>query len=305
MTTEIKKACEILNSGGVVGMPTETVYGLAGSIQNKESIQNIFATKERPFFDPLIVHVSSVEQAKNYSTNWNEACDKIAEKFWPGPLTLILDKADSVDDLITSGLETVGIRFPSHPVALELINSLGHPVAAPSANKFKKISPTSKEHVTSEFPDLLVLEGGECEVGIESTIVRVLEDEIIIYRPGLLTSKDFKDCLGDNFKVSYQESPVAPGHLKHHYMPKKPLYFLTSSSEVPKGLSTISWEIPSDPTLAARELYSKLRQLDQSDAQALVVLIDNHYLNLESYRGVINRLIKASYLKSDLIKPEY
>lgn len=305
MTKEIKKACEILNSGGVVGMPTETVYGLAGSINNKESIQNIFATKERPFFDPLIVHVSSIDQAKEYCTNWNGICEKIANKFWPGPLTLILDKADSIDETITSGLETVGIRFPSHPVALELITTLGHPVAAPSANKFKKISPTSKKHVTSEFSNLLVLEGGECEVGIESTIVRVLADEIIIYRPGLLTSKDFKECLGDNFKVSYQESPVAPGHLKHHYMPKKPLYFLTNTSELPTSLSTSTWEIPKEPTLAARELYSKLRQLDQSDAEALVVMINTEFLKLESYRGVINRLIKASYLKSDLIKPEY
>ena len=138
--TKLNQALKLLKNGGVVGIPTETVYGLAASIESEQGIDKIFSTKERPFFDPLIVHVSSIDQCRNYVTSWSRECDLLVDHFWPGPLTIILPKADSISSKITSGLPTVALRMPKHEVTLELIKKLGHPVAAPSANKFKKTS---------------------------------------------------------------------------------------------------------------------------------------------------------------------
>ena len=304
--SDIKKACDILNSGGVVGMPTETVYGLAGSIQSSQSIENIFKTKERPFFDPLIVHISSIEQAQSLTIEWTESCQKLADNFWPGPLTIILKKSAVVDDMITSGLDTVGVRFPKHPVAKELIETLGHPVAAPSANKFKKVSPTTADHVRAEFPSILVLEGGESEVGIESTIVQLAENELKILRPGMLTRDDFVAVLGSDFKICYTESPIAPGHLKEHYRPNKPLVIRLLDENLEHNFNKInSWVLPSDSVIAARKLYGKLRELDQMDGDSLEVVIEEKFLSDEKFKGILNRLIKAAYLKSTRIKSEY
>ena len=304
--SEIEKACDILRSGGVIGMPTETVYGLAASIQSISGLENIFKTKERPFFDPLIVHVNSISQARSLTSDWNKTCQKIADIFWPGPLTLILDKSPEVNDLITSGLTTVGIRFPSHPKALELIGELGHPVAAPSANKFKKISPTTAEHVRNEFPDILVLEGGQSDVGIESTIIRVQNGELIIYRPGMITEKELKEKLGSDFKVSLKESPIAPGHLAEHYRPIKPLILKLESENIDSPYqSPLTWIVPSQATLAARQLYSKLRELDQRDGDCIEVLITEEMTQDDQFRGILNRLYKAASLKSNRIKSEY
>lgn len=287
-------------------MPTETVYGLAASIQSNSGLENIFKTKERPFFDPLIVHVNSVSQAKSLTSDWNEICQKIADNFWPGPLTLILDKSPLVNDLITSGLTTVGIRFPSHPMALELIKELGHPIAAPSANKFKKISPTTAKHVREEFPEILVLEGGQSEVGIESTIIRVQSGELIIYRPGMLTEKDLKEKLGGDFKVSFKESPIAPGHLAEHYRPIKPLVLKLDSESVNSPYhNPLTWNLPSQATLAARQLYSKLRDLDQRDGDCIEVNITEKMIQDDQFAGILNRLYKAASLKSKRIKSEY
>ncbi len=184
-------AIDILKNGGVVAMPTETVYGLAGDVEQETAIKKIFSTKERPFFDPLIVHISSIEQAKKLTTQWDETCEKLAESFWPGPLTLILPKSDLVNPLITSGLNSVGLRWPNHALAMELISNFNLGLAAPSANKFKKTSPTSKEHVEAEFGNnVFVLDGGKCEVGIESTVAGVFKDRIEIYRPGMISLED-------------------------------------------------------------------------------------------------------------------
>jgi L-threonylcarbamoyladenylate synthase len=172
---EISVAVEKLINGEVVGIPTETVYGLGAVISKSDAIKKIFTTKERPFFDPLIVHVSGVEQAKELSLDWSAAADILAQEFWPGPLTLVLPKKN-VSDLITSGLQTVGVRCPDHKIALEIIEKVGEPIAAPSANRFGKTSPTCKKHVLEEFNDaVFVVDGGDCSVGIESTIISVLE----------------------------------------------------------------------------------------------------------------------------------
>ncbi len=140
----IKKAADLLKSGDVVAIPTETVYGLAGSIESEKGLHKIFSTKERPFFDPLIVHVNSIDMAKSLTSSWDAACEALAQAFWPGPLTLALKKNEKVSDLITAGLDSVGLRFPSHPVAQEVIKAVGSPLAAPSANKFMRTSPTDR-----------------------------------------------------------------------------------------------------------------------------------------------------------------
>jgi L-threonylcarbamoyladenylate synthase len=168
-TSELLKARDRLVAGDVVAIPTETVYGLAASIDSEKGLRRIFSLKERPFFDPLIVHVASLKEASSLVRDWPPIADFIGRYFWPGPLTLVLPKAERVNSLITSGLDTVAVRYPSHPLTLDLIRLVGTPLAAPSANKFGKTSPSRALHVKSEFPgtDLLILDGGECEIGVE------------------------------------------------------------------------------------------------------------------------------------------
>ena len=301
---KIEKAIQILNANGVVGIPTETVYGLAAAIDSEEGINCIFSTKERPFFDPLIVHISSVEQAKSCTGQWNETCDLLVQSFWPGPLTLILPKNETISEKITSGLKTVGLRMPDHQLCLDLIKKLGRPVAAPSANKFKKTSPTSAIHVQNSFQDLYVLDGGICEVGIESTILGFNENgDPVIYRPGMITKAEIEKCL--NTEVSIQESPVAPGHLKHHYMPETPIIAsirhtdLTKHKEIETNLlvAPLKWSLPIDPTECARVLYSKFRELDQKSASSIIIEFSKNQIEDPHYEAIFNRLFKAARYK--------
>ena len=298
---EIKMAIKTLKDGGVIGIPTETVYGLAADIYNKKGIENIFKTKERPFFFLLIIHISNTSELGKLTKEWTELHEKLAKAFWPGPLTFILKKSHNVSDMITSGLDTVGIRMPDHPKTLELINELGSPIAAPSANKFKKISPTSAEHVQSEFPEIQVLNGGDCKVGIESTILKLEENKVIIFRPGMITPKMIKDVLGEDITVEFHESEVAPGHLNHHYMPKKPIIFNVidlneDNDELPEALqeNLNTWDLPNDSTIAARQLYGKFRELDQQEGPGIKINLTTKQIELDEFKGVINRLIKAS-----------
>jgi len=288
----IDTAVEKILNGDIVAVPTETVYGLAGAIDSEAAINKIFKIKERPFFDPLIVHVSSTEMAQSLSINWNSLCDKLAESFWPGPLTIVTPKSILVSDLITSGLESVGIRFPDHPVAIELINRTNKPLAAPSANKFTKTSPTSSAHVKSEFgDDVFILEGGLCDIGIESTVVGVFENEIKIYRPGMISMTEISEAIADkSIKITYTESPVSPGALKHHYMPKKKVSLYR---ENPNELNASVWVVPDSPEQAARLLYSKLREMDNETSEKINIILDPRYMNLDSYKGILNRLDKA------------
>lgn len=286
---EIDKAIHHLQNNDVVGMPTETVYGLAGSIESEESIKKIFSTKERPFFDPLIVHVSNTEMARPLVKSWPPIAQTLAEHFWPGPLTMVLPKSDIVSDLITSGLDSVGIRCPNHPIALELISNFAIPLAAPSANKFTKTSPTTKDHVESEFgDDVFVLEGGVCHVGIESTVAGIFDDEVKIYRPGMITKEDLKKVLPSKVKVEYTQSPVAPGQMKHHYMPNKPVILTKESPQ-----SGAVWIVPDSPAIAARQLYSKLRELDKGKEEKIYIVLQESYKDNEAWRGFLNRVDKA------------
>ena len=300
-------AVEVLKAGGVVAIPTETVYGLGGWVASPEGLQKIFSTKERPFFDPLIVHIPDIETAKTFTTNWTPIHEALACAAWPGPLTLIADKTDAVDPLITSGLASVGLRCPDHPLTLELLKKVGG-VAAPSANKFGKTSPTTATHVFEEFGDAVpVLDGGACKVGIESTVAGVKGNVVEIYRPGFFTAKMLKDILlkkGISAEVIYAESPVAPGQLKHHYMPKIPLVIVpedfnwkNDSHKVGNALGKTFthpalWDQPRSPELAARSLYESLRRFDLEGHDVIITKrLSSH--SGEEWLGIWNRLEKA------------
>lgn len=284
----LSKAKEILTAGGIIGLPTETVYGLAGSIDSEEAIQRIFAIKDRPFFDPLIVHIASIKQIEAITLEWTSTQNSLAERFWPGPLTIIARKSPNLNPMITAGLDTVAIRMPSHPLARRLLRSLKHPLAAPSANKFGRTSPTRYEHVLSEFSgsDLFVLEGGEAAVGIESTVIRVTEDahriDLEILRPGMITKSDFilalKDFAKKPFDVSLRASTSSPGHTQTHYQPSIPLVIATRNLStqnvayiekdlnVPERSRYSELNLNPDPRLAARDLYHQMRKISESGA---------------------------------------
>ncbi|WP_435355439.1 L-threonylcarbamoyladenylate synthase [Emticicia sp. SJ17W-69] len=228
---DIKQAIRLLEANEVIGLPTETVYGLAGNAFNAEAVTKIFEVKNRPTFDPLIVHTSSIERISDFVREIPEKAQLLAKKFMPGPLTLLLPKKENISDLVTSGLETVAVRIPNHPLALELLQNLDFPLAAPSANPFGYISPTSAQHVDNQLGTKIkyILDGGECKVGIESSIIGFIGDEIIVYRKGGLAIEVIEQVVG---KIKIQEhsssNPQAPGMLKSHYAPRTQLVILNS-----------------------------------------------------------------------------
>ena len=305
---DLNEAARLLRKGEVVAIPTETVYGLGGWIKSREGLEKIFSTKERPFFDPLIVHVSDINAAKKLTSNWTPIHEALARAAWPGPLTLIADKNSEIDPLITSGLTSVGLRCPDHALTLELLKMMDGGVAAPSANKFGKTSPTSAQHVFEEFGENVgILDGGPCRVGIESTVAGVVGNSVEIYRPGFFTAQGLKDILakaGLSVEVRYSESPVAPGQLKHHYMPKIPLVIVPSSFQWEKDQEKIEklmgkkfsrpafWDQPSKSEIASRELYESMRKFDSAGNDIIVTKkLPEH--DTEEWMGIWNRLDKA------------
>lgn len=266
-----------------MAIPTETVYGLAAVAYDKSAIEAVFKAKNRPFFDPLIVHIGGWGQLGDIAEPLTPVESHLLKSFWPGPLTIVKKKKHSIIDLITSGFESVAIRMPSHRVALELLNQLGHPVVAPSANQFGKTSPTTAEHVQGEFPsDLTILDGGPCEIGIESTIISCSDTEVIINRPGGVSREQLQGALEKGHfphVISLALNKATPGQLKHHYQPTKPLYVYRERSELEaafekRGLrldESYQIELPNEVSLAARTLYSNLRLGDASDAKSIVM----------------------------------
>lgn len=225
--TDILNAKHLLQSGEVVGIPTETVYGLAGNALDDDAVLKIFRVKNRPQFDPLIVHTDSLSKLRSFTTDFPEKAQKLAHTFWPGPLTLLLPKSEIISDLVTSGLNTVAVRIPNHPLTLQLLSALDFPLAAPSANPFGYISPTSAQHVEAQLGGKIpyILDGGESTVGIESTIVGFEGDEAIIYRLGGTSVEAIEKVIGSVRLVAHSSSnPKAPGMLKSHYSPRKSLF---------------------------------------------------------------------------------
>lgn len=298
--SDFQTCVDEIKKGGVVGMPTETVYGLAASVTSKSGIEKIFSTKERPFFDPLIVHVANLNQVDLVAREMPFIARILAKAFWPGPLTLILSKLDHLNPMITSGLMHVGVRMPNHPLALKLIEACG-PLAAPSANKFKKVSPTTAQHVLDEFNDkVLVLDGGSSSIGIESTVVGFNGDEVKIYRPGMISAHDIEKVLKDagvTPVVTYTQSPVAPGQMEHHYMPKVPLLIIKDLKDLKdQSLNPKELLLPDNPALAARNLYSEMRKLSEDGADLIYVIKKKEH-EKEQWHGVWDRLHKAAFHK--------
>lgn len=230
---DINRAKEFLQRGKLVAIPTETVYGLAGNALDEKAVLSIFETKNRPSFDPLIIHTDSIEKLGGYVTDISELALLLAEKFWPGPLTLLLPKSGIIPDLVTSGLDTVAVRIPNHPLTRQLLAALDFPLAAPSANPFGYISPTSAQHVNQQLGDKIayILDGGECGIGIESTIIGFADHVPTVYRLGGLAIEDIEDVIGKVGLMSHSSSnPKAPGMLKSHYAPRKP-FFLANRNQ--------------------------------------------------------------------------
>lgn len=304
MKDSIAKALQAFREGRLVGMPTETVYGLAAPIDQPKLVEKIFHLKKRPFFDPLIVHVAHKSQAQALVKEWSSVADALAKQFWPGPLTLVLPKTDQISDKITSGLPTVGLRCPQHPVARELLEKCHAPLAAPSANVFTKTSPTCAADVRAAFDpaDVFVLEGGVCDVGIESTIVEVLPHAVCILRPGQITRSQIAavtEPLGAPLQ-DLKKQVQAPGQMREHYRPDKPLYSVIASSQEEAKIKlhsqkSLTWIfLPDDAVLAARELYAQFRKASQSQAEICVLMVNPKWLNDETWEAVINRIRKAS-----------
>lgn len=328
MQVDFDHAVDLLDKGEVVALPTETVYGLAGRIDRPESLEKIFLTKQRPLFDPLIVHVHSKEQARALVSSWPMPAELLANRFWPGPLTLVLPKSSQVSDLVTSGLPEVALRIPQHPLFLKMLRKLSVPLAAPSANYFGKTSPTCAAHVEQEFQGRVpVLDGGPCEIGIESCIVRVQENFLEILRPGLLSRAEIQEAAGGIPVREVLGSKPSPGQFRHHYMPAKLLVYADSTGS-PEGrsetelcqaiegrLSQIpkTWEgvqlirpdhvrslshlhLPEDPRLAARILYAELRRLSIEPSDAIVFQKTSAQTG-ELWDTLLIRLKKAAVLQ--------
>lgn len=233
ITTNIEQAVAILLQEGLIGLPTETVYGLAGNIYSEKAVRHIFSTKQRPLFNPLIAHIGRLDDIHQLAENIPPVALQLAERYWPGPLTLLFPKKPGVPDLVTAGKPTVAIRMPNHPLALALLQSLPFPLVAPSANPFGRISPTTAQHVQSYFgDDLLVLDGGPCQKGIESTIVGFDEVGPIVYRMGTITPNQIASVAGKvRLFTQNDTAPEAPGMLAKHYSPATPSVFFNDLAE--------------------------------------------------------------------------
>ena len=232
----ILQAVELLRAGQVIGLPTETVYGLAADGLNPTALARIFEIKGRPLFDPLILHLVSPKEAFRLAARVPDLAHKLAEKFWPGALTLVLPKKEIVPDLATSGLPTVALRVPIHPTAVALLRSFGGPLAAPSANKFGRISPTDARAVQLELGDAvpMIIDGGPCGIGLESTVIDLSGDKPILLRAGGIPIEEIEAITGPIERATpVDKNPSAPGQLKSHYAPRKPLKLVASIEEIP------------------------------------------------------------------------
>lgn len=291
MKDSIKIAAEIIRKGGIVAFPTETVYGLGADAFNTGAVKRIFEIKERPFYDPLIVHISELDQLHLLAKNVDEILLKVAHKFWPGPLTIVTEKNSNVSDLVTAGLSTVAIRMPGNDIARELIRQAGTPIAAPSANKFGMLSPTNSHHVLKQLKNIdYIIDGGNAEIGIESTVISLSSEGYKILRPGVISERELETLIhsaDSKFFILQKKGFQSPGLLKSHYSPRVPL-FIRGEEEIsllgknaglltfgnPQNLSGFSViEVLSekkDLTEAASNLYGALHRLEEAGVDVIV-----------------------------------
>jgi L-threonylcarbamoyladenylate synthase len=294
MTHTIDEAVAILRAGGLVAFPTETVYGLGADAGNPEAVRKIFVAKGRPAEHPLIVHLASAKQLPEWAIEVPESAYKLAAAFWPGPLTVILKRAGRVPNAVTGGQETVGLRVPAHPLALRLLRAFKGGLAAPSANRFGRLSPTTAEHVRQELGDRvdLILDGGPCPVGLESTIVDLSSSTPRLLRPGGITVAQLSEVLGIAPEAGGRDAPRASGTLKSHYAPSTPARLLDLGDIIkhlsqsatnaklgvlayhpqPAGLASVVWRaLPAEPVAYGRRLYAALRELDALSCDELLI----------------------------------
>ena len=280
----LRMAAEVIRSGGLVAFPTETVYGLGAGAFNPQAIARIFEVKNRPTFDPLIVHIADLAALDRLVASVTPWARRLIEQFWPGPLTLVLPKRAEVPDLVTAGLPTVAVRMPAHPSAQALIREAGTPIAAPSANRFGYVSPTSAQHVLDGLGDQvdLILDGGPCPIGVESTIVSLVGTWPELLRPGSVTLAEIREVIGPFVRASAGQAVVAPGQLPRHYATRTPLSILPVHGTLPRlsddvragllafsalahlgGYRAVEVLSPSgDLRVAAQNLFAALRRLD-------------------------------------------
>ncbi len=294
-STNIQAAVSILKRGGLVAFPTETVYGLGADAGNQQAVEKIFLAKQRPSNHPLIVHLASVSQLKNWAAQISDTAWLLAETFWPGPLAIILKKQDSVLSEVTGGQSTVALRIPDNPVALQLLQQFNGGIAAPSANLYNHISPTRAEHVISELGDRVdaVLDGGMCRVGLESTIIDLSGEAPRLLRPGHISPADIEQVIGRPVSMTQQSAVRAPGMLEIHYAPTTPAQlckYEQLAGELEEllhtgksiGLLTIGdypfensrvkqLSMPDNPVQYAHELYASLRYLDDMNLDRILV----------------------------------
>lgn len=309
---DIAKVKELLNQGEVVAIPTETVYGLAGNALNEQAILKIYEVKNRPKFDPLIAHVDSLDKVEMLVEEIPEQAQILAQNFWPGPLTILLNKKNNVPDLLTSGLDRVAVRIPNHPITLALLKELEFPLAAPSANPFGYVSPTSALHVKQQLGGKIpyVLDGGECAIGLESTIIGFENTDVVVYRLGGTKVEAIESLVGKvKVKVNMSSNPAAPGMLKSHYSPGRKVLVgdiaknlaglnpqntgviaFSNKYEVPdQNLAVLS--VSGDLDEAARNIFSALRQMDQAHIEVVLAeFLPNEGLG----RAINDRLKRAS-----------
>ena len=289
-TTEIQKAVTLLNADKIVAIPTETVYGLAGNIFSDKAILTIFELKKRPLYNPLIVHLKSLEDLHRVVSELPEKALLLAKAFWPGPLTLVLKKQPHVSDLITAGKDTVAVRVPNHPLTLALLQQLDFPLAAPSANPFGSISPTTAQHVADYFDAsvLHVLDGGACATGIESTIVGFEGDQPILYRAGATPIEAIESIVG-NLKIITKDdvAPSAPGMLSKHYAPATPTVFTSNVAAAllsfqHQKIGVMAFSQPYDhPAIVHQEVLSVKGDLNEAASRLYAVLHGLDALSLD------------------------
>lgn len=315
----IAAAAAVLRAGGLVAFPTETVYGLGADALDPAAVRRIYEAKGRPGFNPIIVHVATIEHARRLSRRWPASATRLANHFWPGPLTLVLPKDGSVPDIVTAGLDAVGIRVPAHPVALALIRAAGLPVAAPSANRFTQLSPTSAEHVARALGGRVdvLLDGGSAQVGIESTVVDLTGPAPRLLRPGMISRSALEAVIGplalDEKEPSGDEPRRSPGQVERHYAPRAELQLLPRAKlealaadggkagpgslgvvaigdvRVPAGVHVV--RLPQDAEGYARELYAALHRLDDAACVRIMVELPP---DEPSWNAVHDRLRRAA-----------
>jgi L-threonylcarbamoyladenylate synthase len=305
----VTRAVEVLEKGALVALPTETVYGLAGNALDSEVVAKIYEAKKRPSFDPLIIHVGSTDWLARLVWSIDPIVQKLIEKFWPGPLTILFPKSAEVPDLVTAGLDTVAIRMPRNPIFLAVLRAFGKPLAAPSANRFGRVSPTQATHALEELDRRipLILDGGPTELGVESTIIRVKAGRIEILRPGPVTEQDLASIAAAE-ETGGSQTIIAPGQIPSHYAPEKPVYLFDRNTIGPAWRNHAlicfgpvhhasdfalvrSLSETRDLRVAARRLFSLLREMDRPEIEGIVIEpVPEHGLG----KAIMNRIRRAA-----------